>query len=56
MLDLDKANYSCEGQMNFEECLKEIELYKWESGYYMNLPEEMEETENEHQELHPGRI
>lgn len=44
---IDLSNYECENQMNFEECLKEIDRYKWETGQYMNLPE-MEETENEH--------
>ena len=37
--------YSCEGQMNFDECLKEMDAYKWETGQYMNLPE-TEECEN----------
>lgn len=37
-------NYSCDGQMSFDDCIKEIESYKWESGQYMNLPE-MEESE-----------
>lgn len=44
MIDWDKTNYSCENQMNFEECLQEMDFYKWESGQYMNLPER-EETE-----------
>ncbi len=49
MIDFSKSNYSCEGQMNFDECLQEIENYKWETGQYMNLPvAEQEETENEH--------
>lgn len=55
MIDFSKSKYSCEGQMNFEECLKEIEKYKWETGQYMNLPE-TEEIENEHCRIHSGRI
>ena len=47
MIDFSKSNYSCEGQMNFEEFMKEIELYKWHSGKYMNLPEMEEQEENE---------
>ena len=43
----DLSNYECENQMNFEECLKEIDRYKWETGQYINLPER-EENENEH--------
>lgn len=49
MIDFSKSDYSCEGQMNFDECLQEIENYKWETGQYMNLPViEQEEKENEH--------
>ncbi len=44
----DYSNYSCENQMSFDECLKEIEKYKWETGQYMNLPE-TEESENGNQ-------
>lgn len=55
MIDLSKCNYECENQMNFEECLKEMYRYKWETGQYMNLPES-EETENEHSRIHPKRI
>ena len=39
MIDFSNSDYQCENQMNLEECLKEIEKYKWESGQYMNLPE-----------------
>lgn len=35
----DYSNYYCENQMTFDECLKEMEQYKWETGQYMNLPE-----------------
>jgi hypothetical protein len=44
--NLFEKKYECEGQMNFEECLQEMERYKWATGQYMNLPE-TEETENE---------
>lgn len=54
MIDFSKFNYSCENQMTFEECIQEIEKYKWETGQYMNLPE-MEETDNEDNRLHTGR-
>ena len=48
MFDFSKFDdYACENQMTFEECLREVELYKWEKGQYMNLPEQ-EEKENEH--------
>lgn len=45
MIDFSKSNYSCENQMTFEECLKEIERYKWESGQYMPLPEQEDNEE-----------
>ena len=45
MADLSKVDYSCDNQMTFEECLKEIELYKWEKGHYMPLPETEEEDD-----------
>lgn len=45
MIDFSKSNYSCENQMNFEECLQEMENYKWQTGQYMPLPE-TEEKEN----------
>lgn len=35
----NKLDYACENQMSFDECLKEMERYKWETGQYMNLPE-----------------
>lgn len=35
--------YFCDNQMTFEECLQEMELYKWRTGQYMNLPIEEEE-------------
>lgn len=47
MIDWNNTTYCCEGQMNFDECLQEIEEYKWQTGQYMNLPEQ-EENENEH--------
>ena len=43
MLDFD---YECENQMTFEECLKEMEKYKWETGQYLPFPI-TEEVENE---------
>ena len=55
MIDFLKSDYSCENQMNFEECLKEIDRYKWETGQYMNLPE-TEESENEHNRIHSERL
>lgn len=55
MIDFSKSNYSCDNQMTFEECLQEMERYKWETGQYMNLPEQ-EEKENGHNQLHSGRI
>lgn len=39
MIDLSKKEYTCTGQMSFDECLAEMERYKWDSGQYMNLPE-----------------
>ena len=39
MIDFSKSDYECENQMTFEECLKTMEEYKWETGQYMNLPE-----------------
>ena len=54
MIDFSKK-YTCEGQMNFEECLREMESYKWESGQYMNLPE-TEDHEIENNTLYPKRI
>lgn len=45
MIDFSKSKYVCENQMTLEECLKEIEEYKWQTGQYMNLPEQ-EETEH----------
>lgn len=47
MIDFSKSDYSCDNQMNFDECLKEMENYKWETGQYINLPE-MEEMNDEH--------
>ena len=52
MIDFSKCNYECENQMNFEECLRQMEIYKWQSGQYMNLPE-TEEKENEYHRIHP---
>lgn len=51
MIDLSKSNYECENQMNFDECLKEMDRYKWETGQYINLPE-TEEYINEHSRIH----
>lgn len=48
MIDFSKSDYSCEGQMSFDECMKEIERYKWETGQYMPLPVTEVEEENEH--------
>lgn len=45
-MDFSKSNYSCDNQMSFEECLKEVELYKWQTGQYMPLPETEEEDEH----------
>lgn len=47
MIDFSKSDYSCDNQMNFDECLKEMEKYKWETGQYINLPE-TEEMNDEH--------
>lgn len=47
MIDFSKFDYSCDNQMNFDECLKEMENYKWETGQYINLPE-TEEMNDEH--------
>ena len=55
MIDFEKSNYQCEGQMGLEECLKEIEKYKWETGQYMPLPE-VEETQDEYNRIHPERL
>lgn len=55
MIDFSKSNYFCDNQMTFDECLKEIERYKWETGQYMNLPE-TEEKENENHRLHSNGI
>lgn len=54
MIDFSKSKYQCENQMTFEECIKEIELYKWETGQYMNLPE-TEDADNEYNRLHTAR-
>lgn len=34
------ANYECEGQMTIEEYFQLLEYWKWENGFYMNLPVE----------------
>ena len=31
--------------MTFDECLKEMEQYKWDTGQYMNLPEVPEQED-----------
>jgi hypothetical protein len=36
---MNLENYFCDGQMSFDECLREMEDYKWKTGQYMNLPE-----------------
>lgn len=51
MIDFSKTKYVCENQMTFEECLKEIEKYKWQKGQYMPLPE-VEETEHGENDKH----
>ena len=43
MIEFD---YECDHQMTFDECLKEIDRYKWETGQYMNLPITEEENED----------
>ena len=51
MIDFSKTNYSCDNQMSFEDCLKEMENYKWQTGQYMPLPieEELEDAyDNKH--------
>ena len=49
------SNYFCENQMYIDECLEEMNRYKWETGQYMNLPE-MEDSEyDEYNRLHPKR-
>ena len=55
MIDFSKSNYFCDNQMTFDECLKEIERYKWETGQYMNLPE-TEEIKIENHRLHSNGI
>ena len=45
MIDFSKKDYVCTGQMSFDECLAEMERYKWDSGQYMNLPETEEQEE-----------
>ena len=42
MFDFD---YECDNQMTFEECLKEMERYKWETGQYMPLPKTEENND-----------
>ena len=54
MIDWEKINYSCDGQMTLEECAKEMQRYKWESGQYMNLPE-VEVSEDEYNRIYPER-
>ena len=49
-----EEEYSCDGQMTFDECLREMETYKWKTGQYMNLPE-TEGFANENNGLHPTR-
>lgn len=47
MIDFSNTDYFCENQMSLDECMQEIEKYKWEKGQYMNLPES-EEIEDEY--------
>lgn len=54
MHDISKSNYSCDDQTSFEDCLKEIDSYKWDTGQYMNLPQ-TEVIEDEYNRLHSGR-
>lgn len=46
MIDFSNNDYACTGQMSFDECLAEIERYKWDSGKYMNLPENEEQEKD----------
>lgn len=50
MIDFSKTDYSCDNQMTFEDCLKEMENYKWQTGQYMPLPikEEEDYDNNKH--------
>lgn len=47
MIDYSNIKDILPGQMTVEECMQELESYKWKSGQYMNLPE-MEEKDDEH--------
>lgn len=51
MIDFSKSDYQCDGQMTLEECMKEIDNYKWETGQYMPLPE-VEETQDEYNRVY----
>lgn len=49
MNDFSQSNYFCDDQMTFEECLQEMDFYKWETGQYMNLPETEDLQNEQHQ-------
>ncbi len=49
------SNYFCDNQMSFNECLEEMDRYKWETGQYMNLPEMEDSEHDEYNRLHPER-
>lgn len=46
MINVFDVSYVCNGQMSFDECLAEMERYKWDSGQYMNLPENEEQEKD----------
>lgn len=50
-MNILQTDYFCDGQMSFDECLREMDAYKWETGQYMNLPE-TEDFKNEYNGLH----
>lgn len=58
MIDFSQSDYSCDNQMTFEECLQEMDFYKWETGQYMNLPEteDLHNEQHKHHRLYPDRI
>lgn len=58
MFDFEKSNYICDNQMTFEECMQEMDSYKWETGQYINLPEteDLHNDNNKHHRLYPNRI
>ena len=58
MFDFEKLNYICDNQMTFEECMQEMDSYKWETGQYINLPEteDLHNDNNKHNRFHSNRI